>query len=153
MFKYEIHNPSFGTLTKEGKFSKIWKGSLILPCFIKPFEVLVRGTADGPLPRQVAAMQHIVTEADDIKRLATLPMRALYEQSDLLSPSFGDDSNRIWDFLDPAFIEVSNESYYEEEYEDGRIAVAIAFQSIHEPNFIPAIETADGWFIGVLSGT
>ena len=149
MFKYEIQSPPFGVLTKDGKFSKIWNGTLILPCFGKPFDILVRGTADGPLSRQALAMQRIVAEADEIKGRATVPMRNLYEEVGLLPASFGNDSDRIWDFLEPSFIEVSDESYYE----DGRIAVTIAFQSLHEPEFVPAIETADGEFVEVLSGT
>lgn len=36
---------------------------------------------------------------------------------------------------------------------DGRIAVLIAFQSLQEPGFAPTIETANGCFEEVLSGT
>lgn len=56
---------------------------------------------------------------------------------------------RIWDFLRPEFIEVCDSSYYK----DGRIFIAIAFASTQAPDFLPAIETADGAFVQVLSGT
>jgi len=51
--------------------------------------------------------------------------------------------------VQPEEIEVSDESYYR----DGRIFVALIFGSTQEPSFAPAIETVDGIFVRVLSGT
>ncbi len=44
---------------------------------------------------------------------------------------------------------MSDESYYR----DGRINIMIIFVSQLAEPFLPAIETADGRYVGVLSGT
>ena len=54
---------------------------------------------------------------------------------------------RIWSYLEPEQIEVSNARYYG----DGRIAILLIFNSTRNMDFSPAIETTDGRFRQVLS--
>jgi len=120
-----------------------------LTCFDEPFDLIVRGSVDGPLPGQIDAVRRILSDADGLKVQATTPMVEMFADCDLPTPALGMPHDRIWALLSPAFIEVADESYYS----DGRIAVLIAFQSLQEPSFVPAIETANGRFEEVLSGT
>lgn len=76
-------------------------------------------------------------------------MAELHRQSGLCSPAMDAGDDEVWSLLRPEEIEVSDDRYFR----DGRIAIALIFGSTLEPDFAPAIETANGDFRQVLSGT
>ncbi|WP_046666637.1 hypothetical protein [Neorhizobium galegae] len=76
-------------------------------------------------------------------------MAALNREAGLPVSDGEAEGTDVWSILQPEEIEVSDESYYG----DGRIFVALIFGSMLEPDFAPAIETADGSFVRVLHGT
>ena len=55
MFRYEIDAPPFGRLWKQGQHTKVWSGQIALPPFEGEFDIVLRGTPDGPLPAQTAS--------------------------------------------------------------------------------------------------
>jgi hypothetical protein len=76
-------------------------------------------------------------------------MTALHRSSRLLPDEQHVPASDIWRLLQPEQIEVSSTSYYG----DGKIAILMIFGSTLVRDFAPAIETADGQFVQVLSGT
>ena len=130
--------PEFGRIEYFGSY---WKGAVQLGVFGKRFDLIVRAGRDGPSAAQVAAMSQLVSDA--------VPMLAIHRDA----PGFPGDGSAagelIWDLLQPEQIGVLDVSYYG----DGRIAILITFGSSLHPDFAPAIETADGHFVQVLSGT
>lgn len=143
----DIDRTPFGRLRYGKKYgAEYWQGSVTLPGFGQPFSLVVRAGQNGPSERQTAAMIGAVANASSLREQATQPMAELHKEAGL--PFSGGDKN-VWSILQPEEIEVSDESYYR----DGRIFVALIFGSTLEPEFAPAIETADGYFVQVLSGT
>lgn len=149
MFRYEIEAPPFGRLWKQGQHSKVWTGRIELEGFDGPFDMVLRATAEGPLPEQSTALTRIVAEARALRDQAAAAMLDIYRETGLDMGSIGSDPTRIWDLLQPAFIEICDRSYYR----DGRICILVVFASREEPEFVPTIETADGSYADVLSGT
>ncbi|NTE89604.1 hypothetical protein [Agrobacterium rubi] len=141
-----IDRPPFGRLGYGKQYgAEYWRGSLSLPGFGQPFSLIVRAGLGGPSARQAAAVTAVVLNVSSLREQATQPMAELHKQAGL--PLFGEDKN-VWSFVQPEEIDVSDEGYYR----DGRILVALIFGSMSEPAFAPAIETADGHFVQVLSG-
>lgn len=138
--------PVFGTLEYGSSY---WEGTVDLEPFGGSFQVIVRAKRDGPSNAQIRALARLVSEAATIRSLAGKDMVHVHEESKLLPPGLGSDADGIWQHLQPSQVEISDESYYG----DGRIAVLIIFESLREADFAPAIETADGQFVEVLSGT
>ncbi|MFC4254740.1 hypothetical protein GRI97_04840 [Altererythrobacter xixiisoli] len=138
--------PTFGTLRYGSHY---WEGSLDLPAFGGPFPLILRATSDGPTPSQTAALARVLAEAANIRAAASAEMVAVHEESGLLPADLGSAPDAIWQNLLPCQIEVSDAAYYG----DGRIAVLIIFESTQHGDFAPAIETVDGEYVGVLSGT
>lgn len=138
--------PAFGTLRYGSAY---WEGTIQLEPFAGSFPVIVRAKRDGPSASQIVAMSRVVSEASSIKASASAGMVEVHEQSELLPSDLGPHSEAIWKYLSPSQIEVCDETYYG----DGRIAVLLIFEASGQPDFAPAIETADGTFVEVLSGT
>lgn len=149
MFRHEIDAGPFGRLSKQGRHATNWSGRVLLPAFAEAFDLTLHGTAEGPLPEQIAAMEALVRDAASIRLAASKPMLDLYREAPLDRLPAADDPQAVWDVLSPAFVEICDRSYYG----DDRICIVIVFESREEPGFMPAIETADGRFVGVLSGT
>ena len=63
-----------------------------------------------------------------------------------------ENHEKIWELLTPIQLEVSAEGYLKSE-KDKSIAILILFSSKLEQDFLPAIETKQGLFHQVLSGT
>ncbi|WP_454818914.1 hypothetical protein [Labrys neptuniae] len=143
----DIDRAPFGRLRYGKQYgAEHWRGNVSLPGFGEPFSIIVRAGRSGPSERQTAAMFAVVANASSLRQQATQPMAELHREAGL--PFSGGDKN-VWSILQPEEIEVSDESYYR----DGRIFVALIFGSTLEPDFAPAIETADGHFVRTLSGT
>ena len=138
--------PTFGTLRYGSAY---WEGTIHLEPFGGSFPIIVRAKREGPSASQVAAMSRVVSEAASIKALASAGMVEVHEESELLPSGVGPHPETIWQHLAPSQIEVCDETYYG----DGRIAVLLIFEASEQPDFAPAIETADGTFVEVLSGT
>jgi hypothetical protein len=149
MFKYEISCAPFGKLSKQGEHTKNWTGLLSLPAFSGEFNVIIHGAKDGPLPLQVKAIERLLADDLPIKKRASAPMFDMHVKAGFAVNYIDDNAERIWELLKPEMVEVCDESYYR----DGRICIVIVFGSRLEPDFAPAIETADGSFVGVLGGT
>ncbi len=144
--KPSLEHPLLGRITY---VSRYWDGHVRLDGFETPFQLIVRAGPDGPSEKQVAAMARLASDSARIRREASAPMIEVHRESGLVPGGLGADLERIWDALEPEQIELSNEDYYR----DGRIAVLLIFGSLQEPDFAPAIETADGRFVQVLGGT
>lgn len=143
----DIDHAPFGRLQYGKEYgAEYWRGSVTLPGFVQPFSLTVRAGRSGPSVRQTAAMIAVEADASLLLEQATQPMIELHREAGLPSP--GGDKN-VWSILQPEEIEVSDETYYQ----DGRIFLALIFSSTVEPDFAPAIETADGRFLQVVSGT
>lgn len=143
----ELEIAPFGRLRYGREYGvEYWRGAIALSSFEQAFALTVRAGRSGPSPRQVAAMTRLAASAVAIHRQATGPMAELHRRSGLCSLA-GEDA--VWSVLRPEEIEVSDERYLG----DGRIAVLLIFVSTLEPGFAPAIETADGEFRHVLSGS
>ena len=144
--RHTMTYPTFGTLQYGSGY---WEGMVELEPFGGSFQVIVRATRDGPSDAQIAAMSRVIADAVALRKVATKEMVDVHEESELLPDDLGSDADGIWRHLHPSQVEVADESYYE----DGRIAVLIIFESTQHGDFAPAIETADGSFVEVLSGT
>ena len=129
--------------------AEYWRGSTTLSSFEQPFALIVRAGRIGPSPQQIAAMTSLMTNAAAIKRQATEPMAELHRESGLPFPEMDAGNDKVWSILQPEEIEVSDDFYYR----DGRIAALLIFGSKLEPDFAPAIETANGDFKQILSGS
>ncbi len=140
------HFPALGTLRYGRGY---WEGSVDLPALGGSFPLILRATRDGPSEQQIAAMTGVVSAAMAIRQAAGSGMVEVHQESTLLPHDLGADANGIWRYLLPCQVEIADDSYYR----DGRIAVLIIFTSTQHEDFAPAIETADGHFVGVLSGT
>lgn len=138
--------PTFGTLQYGSSY---WEGSVDLEPFGGSFPVIVRATRDGPSNAQISAMARVISDAVSIRKLASKEMVDLHEEGEISPSGLDSDVDGIWQHLRPCQVEVTDESYYG----DGRIAVLIIFESTQQVDFAPAIETADGSFVEVLSGT
>lgn len=137
--------PEFGKL----EFTTHWRGHIALAFDERPFEVLVRAKRGGPSANQIAAMKVLTTNALQIRAQATPYMATLHRSAWFFPTQTLASDDQIWDHLIPNQIEVSDESYYG----DGRIASLIIFGLKSHQDYGPAIETADGSFVQVLSGT
>ncbi|WP_105436557.1 hypothetical protein [Neorhizobium tomejilense] len=146
----EIDRAPFGHLRYGKEYgAEYWRGSIKLPGFEKVFSLIVRAGRGGPSQRQAAAMIAIVANASHLRQQATPAMAELHREAGLPVSDGEAEGKDVWSTLQPEEIEVSDESYYG----DGRIFVGIIFGSTLEPDFAPAIETADGSFVQVLPGT
>lgn len=139
-------SPTFGTLQYGSGY---WEGMVDLAPLGGSFQVIVRARRDGPSDAQIAAMSRVISDAGSIRGAASKDMIDVHEESELLPSGLGSDADGIWRHLQPSQVEVCDESYYD----DGRIAVLIIFESTQHGDFAPAIETADGYYVEVLSGT
>lgn len=128
--------PIFGTLQYGSRY---WEGSLDLPPFRAPFPIIIRALREGPTPAQTAA----------IRGKASADMVDMHRQSGLLPSDPGPEPAAIWQHLLPWQIEVSDAAYYG----NGQITVLIILESTQHCDLVPAIETADGDYVGVLPGT
>ncbi len=147
VFKRQISTyPALGELRYGCRY---WKGTIVLEALGGSFDLIVRASRDGPSAAQIAAMSRAIADAASIKIAASKKMADLHAYSEILSVSLNSNAYGIWGYLHPLEIEVSDESFYE----DGRIAIFIIFESTLHRDFAPAIETADGFFVEVLSGT
>ena len=145
----DIDRTPFGRLRYGKEYgAEFWLGGVTLPGFDQPFSIVVRAGRSGPSERQTAAMTAVAANASLLRQQATQPMAELHREAPLPFSEEAEDSE-VWAILQPGEIEVSDESYYR----DGRIFVGLIFYSTVEPDFAPAIETADGHFVQVLSGT
>ncbi|TPG55939.1 hypothetical protein EAH89_13455 [Roseomonas nepalensis] len=141
-------HPDFGGIECFGSY---WQGTLVLNDFEKPFRLIVRAKQEGPSSEQATAMSTLVTSLASIRRAATAPMTELHRESELLPDPAGMSGDRIWSYLEPEQIEVSDARYYRNG--NGSIAILLIFNSTQNMDFSPAIETTDGRFRQVLSGT
>lgn len=129
-------------------YRSYWLGEIFLDTFHETVEIIVRAKKDGPLASQFDAMRNFLAAQHQIKQLATQHMVELHQQCGF-KLDFHDDE-KIWDVLTPIQIEISDDQYYEY---DRDIAILIVFSSKLEQDFLPAIETKQGLFREVLSGT
>ncbi|MBR0644865.1 hypothetical protein [Plastoroseomonas hellenica] len=142
--------PAFGRLTYDTQYGESWwSGEVKLAAFDKPFPVLVRAKGDGPSQAQTIAFSRIIAGSEDLRRRASKPMADLHREGGLLPGGADARDEAVWNHLVPEQIEMSDERYYR----DGRIMGALLFVSTLHDSFVPAIETADGEFVRVLSGT
>lgn len=147
IFKRPIMNhPIFGAMQYGSAY---WESMVDLQAFGGPFSLIVRAKREGPSDAQATAMSRLISNAASIRGLASREMIAEHEECGLLPRNLESGADSIWQHLSPSQVEVSDESYYG----DGRIAVIIIFESAQHMDFAPAIETADGHFVQVLSGT
>ena len=146
----EINHSPFGHLRYGKEYGvEYWRGSITLSCFEQPFALIVRAGRGGPSQQQAAALTAVVKSASMIQQQATTPMVKAHREAGISFETRNTGNGDVWSILQPEEIEVSDESYYR----DGRIFVALIFGSTQEPSFAPAIETVDGIFVRVLSGT
>lgn len=129
-------------------YRSYWKGEIFLDAFNEIVELIVRANKEGPLASQFDAMRNFLAAQHRIKQLATQQMFELHQQCGFKLDSHNDD--KIWELLTPIQLEVSDDQYYEN---DTDIAILILFSSKLEQDFLPAIETKQGLFHQVLSGT
>lgn len=129
-------------------YRSYWLGEIFLDAFHETVEIIVRAKKDGPLASQFDAMHKFLATQDHIKQLATQQMFELHQQCGFKLDFHHDE--KIWDVLTLIQIEVSDDQYYEN---DKDIAILIVFSSKLEQNFLPVIETKQGLFHEVLSGT
>lgn len=142
--------PVFGRLTYGAQRGESWwSGEVRLAAFDKPFPVLVRAKGDGPSEAQTIAFSRIIAGSEELRRRASKPMADLHREGGLLPGGAGASDEAVWNHLVPEQIDISDERYYR----DGRIMAALLFVSTRHDSFVPAIETADGAFVQVLSGT
>lgn len=147
VFQQQVKNdPVFGQIIY---FSSYWKGQLTLSAFDQPFSLIIRASREGPTPAQRHAMQQIIAEATTLRQLATTPMLEMHQECGILPPDACAVEQPVWCYLQPEQIDVTDDQYYQ----DNRIAILLIFISNQNEDFAPAIETADGQFISVLSGT
>ncbi|HEY4250507.1 MAG TPA: hypothetical protein VGM87_04890 [Roseomonas sp.] len=140
----EKWHPVFGTLTRDQSEDEVWwDGHVALPGLARRCAVMVMDAGtEGPTAAQAAAMRRILDSAAEIRRLATAPLIASHQAIGLLPLAAAADPDRIWDVLDPEWIEVADPR----QGNDGRIAVALMFGSTQHAIFAWAIETLDGVF-------
>lgn len=98
---------------------------------------------------RISGIEKILAEADKLRTSAAPLLLDLCRQTPPSSVNADIEPDLIWTHFQPYFIEICDASYYG----DKRFAILIAFEAHAEPAFVSAIETADGRFIGVLSGT
>lgn len=143
-----IERAPFGGLRYGSRYgAEYWEGDIVLPG-VGTFAIIVRAGREGPSRAQVAAMRRLVRDIGEIRRLAASPMADLHRECGLTLPDGGRDES-VWSILQAEQIDMADEGYHR----DGRIFAALIFGSTVEPDFAPAIETADGVFQQVLSGT
>jgi hypothetical protein len=146
----EIDCVPFGSLRYGKEYgAEYWLGGITLPGFEKDFSLIVRAGRDGPSQRQAAAMTAVLANASMLRQQATSAMAELHRDIGLPFANGTTEGKDVWSSLNPEQIDVSDESYYR----DGRIFVGLIFGSTLEPDFAPAIETADGNYVQVLSAT
>jgi hypothetical protein len=142
--------PVFGQLvhgSQDGE--EWWSGDAALSGFDKPFSLIVRAKRDGPSKDQIEAFRKAASNLEEICRSATREMVELHRRGGICPDEADKDENKIWSFLVPEQIDVSDSRYAP----DGRIVVLFIFVSTLHVSFVPAIQTSKGKFVQVLEGT
>lgn len=134
--------PVFGEMKYHAAY---WSGQIRLDSFSTDVEVIVRAKKDGPTDTQIKAMTDFLANQYTIKTQAIPCMLALFRES-----GFQLRDDKLWKDLEVAQIEVTDENY---DVDTHHISILVIFSSQSMPEFCPAIEIVNGYFVGALSGT
>jgi len=111
MFNKTIELVPFGTLKAKGR-SKVWQTSVTIPYLGGDFDVVIRGTADGPQMSQVVAFSKLLIPNKILHNNITNRVTEFINSCGIVPTATTVDFSNIWSLLKPELIEVHESNIY-----------------------------------------
>ncbi|SFM22889.1 hypothetical protein [Marinobacter zhejiangensis] len=111
MYNKTIELFPFGTLKAKGR-SKVWQASVTIPHLGGDFDVVIRGTPEGPLASQTTAFSKLIEPNLAVCDEITNKVTAFINSCGIIPSNTTVDCSNVWSFITPELIEVHESNFY-----------------------------------------